>query len=469
LNTSAPPAASDHREILRVLLRLAIPVLLEQLLGMAVSLENRWLTGNFLKEDSYLAAMNEVAYLMWFLSSLFAAISIGAMALVARFVGAGDWTLVRRAADQSLTMGLGIVMFVAAIGVAVGPQFLAMQNLEPDAAALAQRYLAISLLVLPAIMLEQVGIACLHGIGDTVSGLIAMTAMNIVNVALSTVLTIGWGPFPKLGWDGLAIGMACGHAVAGVLILWRMWTSQLETRFTPSRSRPDREMIGRLLRIGLPGGADVLALVGCQLWYLSIVNHFGNAAAAAHGIGVTIESASFVAGSAFSVAAATLTGQFLGAGDPRAAKRAVLLAYLAGGGIVTLNGLLLYIFSDPLARAFIADGPTEVIDKAALLLRIMAVNQPFLAASLIFSGGLRGAGDTRWPLVFTFVGFLGVRIPFAYLLAFPQLSVPLVDWQIQGFDLGIRGAWYALATDVCVRSLLVTFRFFQGGWQKVKV
>ena len=94
---------------------------------------------------------------------------------------------------------------------------------------------------------------------------------------------------------------------------------------------------------------------------------------------------------------------------------------------------------------------------------------PALAVMMILTGALRGAGDTRWPLVFSLIGFLGVRIPAAYFLALPQVELPALQLVIAGCGLGVVGTWYAMVGDLCVRALLMIARFVQGGWQQVAV
>ncbi len=88
---------------------------------------------------------------------------------------------------------------------------------------------------------------------------------------------------------------------------------------------------------------------------------------------------------------------------------------------------------------------------------------------MVLSGALRGAGDTRWPLVFTFLGFLGVRIPLAYFLAWDEVPIAWLGVTLNGYGLGVIGAWYAMITDVLVRSLLVLVRFFHGGWKSIRL
>jgi putative MATE family efflux protein len=244
--------------------------------------------------------------------------------------------------------------------------------------------------------------------------------------------------------------------VGGVVVLLRLVRGRAGLRLQWHALRPDIELMRRLLRIGLPGGADILSIVLCQMWFVSIVNQMGMLAAAAHGVAIRIESLAYLPGAAFQVAAATLCGQFLGAGDERRASRSVITAILVGGGLMTGAGVFFLLAAEPLASLFLRSDQAEVQHLAAQLLRIVALAMPPLALTMIFNGALRGAGDTRWPLLFSLIGYLGVRIPLAYWLAF-------------GWSLGVFGAWYAMLADLFLRCLLVSTRFAHGGWKRVKV
>jgi Na+-driven multidrug efflux pump len=94
---------------------------------------------------------------------------------------------------------------------------------------------------------------------------------------------------------------------------------------------------------------------------------------------------------------------------------------------------------------------------------------PSLAVTMVLSGALRGAGDTRWPLLFTLIGFLGVRMPTAYWLAFSSVAIPGAPWALAGCGLGVIGTWYAMVTDLTVRAGLVLYRFGRGRWKHVRV
>src|SRR5262249_7680056 len=189
----------------------------------------------------------------------------------------------------------------------------------------------------------------------------------------------------------------------------------------------------RLLRISVPAGFDSLSVVAGQFWFLSIVNRFGNTAASAHGIALVWEALGYLSGAAFGTAAMTLVGQNLGARRPDQAARAGWMAFALGCGVMSLMGAIFYTFAEPMFRLFCPEpGQAPIIDAGVEVLRLVAVAMPPLAATIVFTNALRGAGDTRVPVIFTLVGFFVVRIPLAYYLALNELSFTLPVW----FDYG---------------------------------
>lgn len=450
------------------MLRLAAPVLLEQILAVLVWLSDRVLTGHYL-ETSHLAAITLMAYLLWLVYGLFSVVAIGATALVARFVGGGQRRLARHAANQAFLVGGIATLAVVALAAVFGPRAILLLQLEGESAELAGIYLRYMLPAIPLMMVDAVGIACLRAAGDMVPGLVIMAIVNVVNISVSWALVLGLGPLPACGWHGIAIGTLTGFVVGGLLVLLLFLRGRAGLRLRLRLLRPHPDLIRRLLRIGLPGGADMLSVIGCQLWFVAIINQLGDVATAAHGVAISIESMAFLPGVAFQTAAATLAGQFLGAGDPRRASRVAWLAFLVGGGLMMGVGAVLFTQADLLASLFVKAQHADVSRAAAPLLRVIALAMPALALTMILNGALRGAGDTRWPLAFSLTGLLGVRIPTTYWLAFPAVVVMLTGTTLDGFGLGVLGAWYAMAADLHVRAALVLGRFLHGGWKHTKV
>ncbi len=453
-----PPGAGellvDSPGVLRPLLRLALPVLVEQLLNFLVVISDTALAGRYL-EQQHVAAMTMVAYVMWLIPVLFATVGIGATALIARFYGARDFRMATRVANQAMLLGLGFCAGIFVVFWFWTDPLLRLLRLDEATIPLVDRYLSYILPILPAVMLLQVGPACLRGAGDTVSGMVAMGVVNAVNIVASWGLVLGWFG-TTWGWDGLALGTAIGHVIGAAIILVLLLRGRMGLHLRLEQMRPDVHLIRRLLHVGVPGGMDMLAIVACHLWYLAIINSLGAVVTAAHGVAVRIESLSYLPGSAFQVAAGTLAGQYLGAGQPQRAKRSALVACLVGGGIMVTAGVIFYVFAEPLVRLLVSADKVEEINTAYPLLKIVAFATAPLALTMILSGALRGAGDTRWPFAIGMAGMLGVRIPLAHLAVYH-------------YHLGIQGAWWAMVVDLWIRCLLVAWRFWQGGWQKIKV
>lgn len=451
------------------MLRLAMPVFAEESLNLLVVYTDWWLAGHFLTGAAPKAAMGLAAYFMWLIPGLFATVAIGATAMVARMVGARDHQRTEHAANQALLIGL---VFAAGVTLAAAfgtESFVHLMQLEGEAANLASRYCLLITPVIPAIMVEQVGAACLRGAGDTMTGFLIKAIVNVVNVLVGSSLVIGWSPFPRLGWDGLAIGAACGHGVGGLVLLMVLLRGRAGLRISIRAMRPDAALIQRLFRIGLPGGFDVCTVIGCHLIYFSIIGSLGTAQIAAHGLGVQIEALAYLPGTAFQVAASTLAGQWLGAGDSRRAQRSVVATCVAGTTFMTAAGVVFFFAGGALATFFTGDSQDETAQLTTRLLRIVAFSMPSLALNMILTGALRGAGDTRWPLVVTVLGLLGIRLPGACLLAWEVVRIPGTHLELTGLGWLVEGAWMAMVADLIVRSLLVTWRFWQGGWKRVRV
>jgi Na+-driven multidrug efflux pump len=201
------------------MLRLTIPVLIEQVLHLLVGLVDMWLTGKFLPGEAYMAAMTLMIYALWLVGNVFGFVALGSTALTARFVGAGKREMANRVMNQSMTSGLIWSAVLVGMAIPLAGYFPILMGLDGLAARAAHQYLVIELCVLPAVMVERVAVACLRGAGDMVSGLVVMAIVNVVNMVVSYSLCSGIGPLPAMGWTGIAVGTAIGHCCGAAILI----------------------------------------------------------------------------------------------------------------------------------------------------------------------------------------------------------------------------------------------------------
>jgi putative MATE family efflux protein len=449
----------------RHVLALAWPVLVQQFLILTVNLSDSFLAGWFRPADpskhvAYQAAHTTAGYLDWLITCFTVFVTVGSTALVARFVGAGDRDGAVRATNQSMTLAVFFGLFGTVAGLMGVDGLVRLLGLTGDAAAFAALYLRPIFALLTFQVIEQAGIACLVGAGDTRTGLYVRGGVALVNMPLA------WSLFHAIGFPGIALGTAISHTLGAVAVLIVLARGRAGLRLRVDQLRPDRQLQWRLLRVSLPAGTDSMSVALCQLWFLSIVTALGDDATAAHGIALRWESMGYLPGVAFGTAAMALVGQNLGAGRPDRAARSGWTAFALGLGVMVLMAVIFCTLAEPMFRLF-APNPEqrEVVVIGVPVLRLVAFAMPAVASTIVLTGALRGAGDTRVPVLITWLGFLGVRIPLALWLRRPLVDLgPLGIWEG-----GLFGAWVAMFADLYVRGALILGRFATGRWQQVKV
>ncbi len=448
---------ANRGTVRRAVFVLAMPVLGEELLNSFVGIFDIWLAGRI--SVAATAAIGLGAYVEWLISMLFMLVGIGTTALVARFTGAVQRERANHYANQSMVLAVGMGFAAFAFIYWIAPWLGRVQNMSGETLDIIVRYLRIDATGFVFTSLTLIGAAALRGVGDMRTPLKILTVVNIVNMTVSYALVFGTGPLPALGTDGVAIGTVAGRFVGGVLTLLVLAHGRSDLRLTPAELRPRIESTRRILRIGLPAALDGATMWTGHFIFLIIIANLGDQQIApiyyaAHIIGVRIEAFTYLPASAWSKATATVVGQALGARNRDRAVRAghegVLQCGILGIGLTAFY----YFGADLIFRTMQSDPIVWMVGIPAL--KMAAFFQIFLLASIIYIGALRGAGDTRYPLIITIVSVGLVRLPLGYLLGIT------LGW-------GLMGAWGAMCIDMAVRGSLAFTRFTRGKWLTARV
>lgn len=444
----------------RQVLKLALPALAQQYLLLFIQHYDQFLAGPF--SEAHKAALNTANYIYWLTTCYAVVVSAGATALVGRFVGAHDRHMANHATGQAIFLAIVLGLVGTSVTLPLLPDFLVLLHLKGDAPQIAGEYLAPLVLLLVMQLIETGGIACLVGAGDTRTGLYVLTGVACVNVPVSYALSRG-----ELGFIGIAWGTAASHTFGGLVVLTLLVRGRSGLKLTLANLKPDFPLLGRLLRVSIPAAVDSLSIAACQLWFLRIVNGLGNDAASAHGIALRWEAFGYQAGGAFGTASMAIISQNLGAKRPDQAAKGGWMMFGLACGAMSFMGVAFYLLAWPMCRFYSPDSDV-VAGLAVHALTTVAFAMPALASAIVFTQALRGAGDTRVPVLFSWCGFLVVRIPLAYLLTSETLTLG-DGLTIRGFHMGLFGAWLAMLADIWVRGLLFLFRFSGGKWKRVKV
>jgi putative MATE family efflux protein len=397
-----------------------------------------------------LAAVMTSLFSLWMLYSFADLVAVGATALVARHVGAGDLGRAGKVATDAVALGLIVsAPFVIAGGFGARAIFRFVGGAS-EVQELGSAYLSICAAASPVIFSALILEAIARAVGDTRRPMHVLSATLLVNAALDPFLILGWGPFPRLGVQGAAAATVAAQIV-GLLLFIRLF----KRRDAPLRLAPfrTREMsvasFGRILLIGLPTTLNGILFSFVYLWFGSIAARFGTGSLAAIGLGNRVESLAYLTAYGFSVATAAMVGQNLGAGRPERAERTAWTAVGIIFAFVTAYAVALVLFRRPIVSLFTRD--PSVIASGAGFLRVLALCIPFVGPEVVISGAFGGAGNTVPPTVISLPLSLA-RIPLAWLLAVA------LGW-------GPSGIWWTITVTCAVRSLLLVGWFRTNRWK----
>jgi MATE family multidrug resistance protein len=465
-----PPSANNDlprpnhivtQPVRRVMLALVWPVLAEQFLNTLVGLVDTYLAGH-LPHDQIAAATGAVglaAYVGWLVTMLFALVGTGTTALVARAYGAQDRRAGNHIANQSLLLA-AVMGTVTVFGMlALAPKFAGWLEMRGPAFDITVRYLQVDAWGYAIWAIGLVAAAALRGAGDMRTPLKVLTIVNVLNVCLSPALVNGWGPLPELGVDGIVAGTLVSRVTGGLLLAILMLRGRVDLHVRWHLLAPQRATIVRILRIGIPAALDGAVMWAGHFLFLKIVGHIDASgidehAFAAQIVVVRLEAFTYLPASAWAAACATMIGQALGANLPQRARRCGHEGVLQCGLLTAGVGLLFVLLSTPICG--LMNGHPDVVALAGPILMLVGFFQPVLATTIVYIGGLRGAGDTVYPLVINACGLALIRIPGGYFFGIT------LGW-------GLFGAWIAVYIDLVVRAALSGARFARGRWVQTRV
>jgi len=451
MNAAAEIEGSD--DLSRTVWRLAWPAVITMMLQLLNGLVDMFFVGRL--GPAAQAAVGMGGQVLMLLMGVSMAVTTGATAIVARYVGAGDARTVAEASRQSLllTAAFGAVLAVP-LWLLREPVLVAM-GAAPEVVRAGDVYLqAIALTTLPWFILLTLT-ALFQALGDLRTPLYVMLIVNGANILGDSVLINGWGPVPALGLLGAGIASGASRTAGAVVAaLWLARTGLWSQAAGPWS--PDSKWFGRILRIGYPAAAQSLLRSLGATGYTKIlaVGPEGTAAVAALFIGLRAEGLGYMPGVAYGRAATTLVGQSLGAKRPDRAERFGWLCTWQSLAFITALSIVFFVFAEPIARLFSSD--PLVIALSASYLRINALGEPFLAFAIVLGGALQGAGDTRFN---AFVSVLTMWV----------LRLPLTWWLCRSLGLGPAAAWWTMAGTTVVQGLLLAWWFHRGRWKTIEV
>ena len=448
-----------NRSLIPVVLTLAWPTMLQELMGTAVQYIDTAMVGSIGTHAT--AAVGSTTTINWLIGSSISAVGIGFLSYIAKAYGAGEKERAAKAAAQAVLVVLAAGSLLTAAVLSVSSRVPVWMKVSEDIRSLSASYFFILYIPMLPRTAEIIFGIILRASGDTKTPMRIGIGVNILNVLLNflliyrtrTVILLGRAVLlygAGLGVQGAAAASAVSITFGGICMTAALWR---HPELSPKgRSiKPDRQILMPCLKVAVPNMLQRFCTSLGYVVFASMINSLGQLSTAAHTIANTVESAFYIPGYGMMTAAATLTGNAVGAKDSKRMNEMATVIIVLEVSMMVVSGTLLFLFAPAMAGLFSKD--EDVIRLAGTVLRMVALSEPFYGISIVTEGMLQGAGQTKMPFVFNVLCMWGIRIAGTYLC-------------IRLLGLGLISAWGCMIGNNML--LLVMFRLYFrfGKWRK---
>ena len=436
------------RELLKKIIRLTVPSIIEYTLQTLMSYADYIMVGSLGVTAS--AAIGLTTEVTWLLKGAVSALGIGVLAYISSAIGAKKTDHIKSASVQAIYTSLIVGFAMTIVSLAISPFVPRRLGAGDDIAGISAGYFAISNAPFLFLSLNMVLGSALKAAGDMKTPLYVNGAVNIFNIIFNylliypvrnivifgrTVHMLGAG----LGIYGAALGTAISTVIGGILMFIGFWRNNTVSP-RGEKSVLDREIIREYINVGIPSMLTRLTSSGGRVIFTGIVARLGTLMYSAHTISFTAESAFYIPCVGMMSAVSAMAGTIKGEGDLQKLNRLTKTFCVLAAGVMLAMSVMMFIFADGLFRLFTDDA--YVLGTAPKLLRIVALNEPLFAVSVVMESVFNGIGKTKLPFVAGTVSQWVFRV-----------AGSLICLNVFGF--GIEAAWVCMIADNIFRCIFL--------------
>ncbi len=434
---------NNYRTVFWSVVAVALPTMLEQILSVLMQYVDTAMVGHLGANAT--AAVSTSTTITWLIGSIPVAFGVGAMTQIAQAIGAGERHKISQVAKISLIFAVGVGIVLETICLLLCPFVAGWMGAAAEVAPAATRYFFWISVPIIFKSLNIILSAAIRATKDTKTPMYIGISANALNVILDYIFIyiFSWGV------DGAAYATCISSVFSGAMTLIAFLRHK-EFKFEGNFFAVDKEFHSRMWKLAIPVLLINVASTSGYVVFAGLVSHMGTIIFAAHSIAVGAEELFYIGGYGFKSAANTMVGISYGEQDHDKYHAVCVSSILATLGIMTVSGILLFIFAKPLMGFFTND--PEVIALGATVLKMVAFNEPFFGLYIISEGIYYGLGRTKYPFIIEFAGMWLIRILSTYI-------------GIHFFGMGLIYVWCCMIADNVLKAIFLTVPV-RGLWKK---
>lgn len=396
--------------IFRHVLQFALPLLLGNVFQQLYNMVDTWVVGNFVGDNAF-SAVGTVAPIVNLLIGFFMGLSSGAGVVISQYYGAKQYDKVKQAVHTALLMTLALCVVFTVVGVCMTPLMVRLLGSPADTVAPEQRqYLSIYFAGIAGLLLYNIGSAILRAIGNSRLPFVFLVLSALLNMGLDLLFVLAFG----MGVEGVAYATILSQAISAVLVLWLLFRTKSCVRVELKALRIHWQTLWKIIRVGIPAALQMSITAFSNIFVMNYITRFGADVMGGWTAYSKIDLLALLPMQSVSLASTTFVGQNLGRGLVERSKKGVRVSLALAMCSTVLLIIPIVIFAPYVVRIF--NQNPEIVRYGTLFLRYISPFYVLCCFNQVYAGALRGAGNSRAPMIIMLASFVVFRQIYLYIM-----------------------------------------------------
>ena len=396
--------------IARHIILFAFPLLLGNVFQQLYNTVDTWVVGNYVNNEAY-AAVGTVGPVVNMLIGFFMGLSSGAGVVISQYYGAHKEEEVQKTVHTAILMTLILAVVFSIVGNVMIPIMLKLMKMPENVIPEATTYLSIYFTGIIGLMLYNIGSGILRAVGDSQRPFYYLVVCAIANTVLDLVFVLVF----HMGVAGVALATVISQCISAILVTVTLLRSDNCIRLRVRKLKLHWDTLKKIFSVGIPAALQMCITAFSNIFVQSYINYFGDNCMSGWTTYAKVDQLLFLPMQSIALASTTFVGQNLGSNQPERARKGVKMSLLLSLGATAILTVPVVIFSEPIVAFF--NNKPEVVHYGALLLRWMSPFYLLCCFNQIYSGALRGAGNSRAPMIIMISSFVVFRQIYLYVMS----------------------------------------------------
>lgn len=396
--------------ITRHIISFALPLLIGNVFQQLYNTVDTWVVGNYVSNEAF-SAVGSVGPIINMLIGFFMGLSSGAGVVISQYYGAKRYDEVHDAVHTALVMTLIMGVVFTAIGLAMTPFMLRLMNTPDNVLPESTAYLTIYFSGILGLMVYNIGAGILRAVGDSQRPFYFLVVCAVMNTVLDLLFVLVF----RMGVEGVALATILSQCTSAVLVIITLMRTDTCIKLRIQDLKINFAMLGKIFRVGIPAAIQMAITAFSNIFVQSYINYFGDNCMSGWTAYAKIDQLLFLPMQSIALASTTFVGQNLGCNQVERAKKGVSQALLIAMASTVVLMIPVMAFASPVVAFF--NSKAEVVEIGSMLLHWLSPFYVLCCFNQIYSGALRGAGNTRAPMIIMLSSFVAFRQVYLFIMA----------------------------------------------------